>query len=230
MPAAGRFRANDRDVFGNFPANNRRGKFQAAASPELPAAYSQTLKRSLNLPMKSPIPRDLQLKSHGSLLKGRTGLGPRPDQDCRPGVAEHGSRDASAPDPLWLQSAHYSGELSLRRARCMRPPWNGAFLQRNAALMEFACGRGFAVQCRRHPSADVVGQAPPLAGPVGKGRFPPHPGAAWRNPDSAEPLRAFYGKIIPPVVELCLIISPKRGCIRRLPGGPLAQILQKTSG
>src|ERR1700692_388592 len=42
----------------------------------------------------------------------------------------------------------------------MRPQWNGAFLQMTAGLVEFPCGRGFAVQRGRHPSADRMCQAP----------------------------------------------------------------------
>src|ERR1700756_3492394 len=115
MPEAERFRAKNRDAF----------------------------ERSMNLPTKSPMPRGLQLKSHGPLFKGGTGLRPA--------------------DPLWLQSVYYSGELSLRKARCMRPPWTGAFLQRNAGPVEFSCGRGFAVQRRGHPSTDAMGHALPGA-------------------------------------------------------------------
>jgi hypothetical protein len=229
MPAAGRLRANDRDVFGNFPANNRRGKFQAAASPELSAAYSQKLKRSLNLPMKSPISRGLQLKSHGSLFKGRTDSGPRPWTAIAARGCRTRRRDAS-PDPLWLQPAHYSGELSLRRARCMRPPWNGAFLQRNAGPGEFPCGRGFAFQRRRHPSADVMGQAPLWQVQLAKAVFRHIRAQHGGIRIALSRFTRFYGKIIPPEVESCLIVSRKGGCIRRLPAGFLEQILSKTSG
>jgi hypothetical protein len=74
MPPAVQFCANDRDAFGNFPARDRQGKQQAAVSPELPAAYSPTLRseRSMNLPENSPMSWGLQLKSHGSLFKGGT--------------------------------------------------------------------------------------------------------------------------------------------------------------
>jgi hypothetical protein len=99
MPAAGRFRANDRNVFGNLSANDRRGKRQAAALPELPAAYSPTLKRSMTLPMNSPISRGLQLKSHGSLFKGGTGLGAAPPD--QPGMPNKGVAMRS-PEPVMV--------------------------------------------------------------------------------------------------------------------------------
>jgi hypothetical protein len=112
--------------------------------------------------------------------KAERAWGPRPRTN--PGCRIRASR-CVPPNPLWLQSAHYSGELSLRKARCMRPPWTGAFLQRNAGLAEFPCGRGFAVEPSRACSADTLGQAPPGASEIAFGRRLAE--SDWQRPFSA---------------------------------------------